>query len=183
MTHRMNVVIALLFCLSLSACSKEKKPDETPVEQSTSVDEETAPEATGTKKAEGDEREMLLALQRVHFAVDKDTLSDESRTALNEAATRLKKLPKVHLYVDGHADETGTTEYNLQLGGKRANAVRTYLERSGIEADRLHVVSFGEEQPLAEGSDSDSLAKNRRVDFRVMRGDIELVLEESPLQK
>lgn len=178
---RAAIVVLIAATATAAGCSKEEKPDPVPTEQvSASVVEEPAPEASGEEAAQGAARDALLALQRVHFAVDEFTLTPASQQALTEAAAKLKDREQVHLYVDGHADETGTTEYNLQLGEKRAKAVRDYLERSGISADRLHVVSFGEEQPLQEGGDTAALAANRRVDFRLMRGDVELVLEDSP---
>lgn len=178
---KVAVVVVLAASVSSVGCSAEKKADTPPTEQVVASQAEgSAPKPSGTEEADADARDALLALQRVHFGFDKAELSEDSRQALTEAAAKLKDRAKVHLYVDGHADEMGTTEYNLQLGEKRAKAVSDFLQRSGIAADRLHIVSFGEEQPLAEGSDRAALAANRRVDFRLMRGDIELVLEDSP---
>ncbi len=161
-----------------TACKKQQaKPDDTVTEGTIEPQEDK--EWKDKKVAEGDERATLLALQRVHFGVDKFDLTDESRTALTEASAGLKKLPKVHLHVDGHADSTGSTEYNLQLGEKRAKAVKDFLVRAGIEGERLHIISFGEEEPLKDDGTAEALAANRRVDFRLMRGDVEIVLEES----
>jgi len=135
----------------------------------------------GKEFATGDMRDLLLTLERVHFSMDGATLTEESKVALSEAAVKLQANPSVSLHVDGHTDNRGTDEYNMSLGDRRARVVVKYLTDSGVEAARLNVVSFGEEMPLEEGSGDVALAKNRRVDFRLMKGDIQLVLEEGTL--
>jgi peptidoglycan-associated lipoprotein len=125
-----------------------------------------------------DVREALLQLQRVHFAFDSDALLPSTQAALADAAARIGGYGDIALYIDGHTDERGTSEYNLALGEQRARSVRNYLARLGIAADRLHVVSFGEEQPLAMGHEAIDHAQNRRADFRLMRGSVRLVLDD-----
>ena len=120
-----------------------------------------APTPGEVKVATGDLRDLLLALKRVHFALDANTLTEGGRNALDEAAEKLKALPKVALYVDGHTDERGTTEYNMGLGERRAQTVVDYLTRLGIKGERLNTVTFGEELPLGSGSGELQLAKNR----------------------
>ena len=131
--------------------------------------------------ATGEMKEILLTLKRVHFSFDATTLAPPARDALDEASGRLSKLPDVSLCVDGHTDARGTTEYNLSLGERRAQTVVNYLTNLGIQSKRLNHVSFGEEVPLSRGATSIDYARNRRVDFRLIRGDIEFVLEDSPL--
>jgi peptidoglycan-associated lipoprotein len=142
---------------------------------------DNAPKPEDTQVATGDLKDLLLALRRVHFSFDAAILTDSGKKALDEAAEKLQALPKVELYVDGHTDDRGTTEYNMSLGERRAQTVVSYLKNLGIEPERLNIVSFGEESPLASGSSEVAQAKNRRVDFRIMRGDIEFVLEEGEL--
>lgn len=131
--------------------------------------------------ATGEMKEILLTLKRVHFSFDTSTLETPARDALDEASAKLTKLPEVSLYVDGHTDERGTTEYNLSLGEQRAQTVVSYLTDLGVETARLNHVSFGEEMPLSHGTGEVDHAQNRRVDFRLFKGDIEFVLEDSPL--
>ena len=140
-----------------------------------------APEVNHVETAEGHMKDLLLALRRVHFGFDNDTLSDGGKQALSEAAEKLELLPKVELYVDGHTDDRGTTEYNMSLSERRAQAVVAYLKRLGIDEARLNTVSFGEESPMAAGHTDIDYAKNRRVDFRIMRGDVQFMLEEGEL--
>ena len=74
--------------------------------------------------------------------------------------------------LEGHADERGSTEYNLALGSRRAESVRDFLSGFGISADRLMTTSFGEERPLVSSSDETSWAQNRRVEFSITGGEI-----------
>jgi len=135
----------------------------------------------GKEFATGDMRDLLLTLKRVHFSMDGATLTEESKVALSEAAVKLQANSSVSLHVDGHTDNRGTDEYNMSLGDRRARVVVKYLTESGVEESRLNVVSFGEENPIDDSNSDLALAKNRRVDFRLMKGDIQLVLEEGDL--
>lgn len=176
------LLLALSALLSLTACKKKNvKADTLPTEETATVVEDTSAQndAASTEVAEGDLRDAMLALQRVHFGFDSAELTPASREALTEAAQKLANHANVHLYVEGHADAAGETEYNMTLGEKRAKAVSAYLEKLGVVAERLHIVSYGEEVPLKQGATKDAMAANRRVDFKLMRGEIELVLEDS----
>lgn len=131
--------------------------------------------------ATGELRNVLLTLRRVHFALDSATLPASSRQALLEAATVLANRPDVALGIAGHADHRGASEYNLALGQRRASIVAEVLSGAGIAPDRLALTSFGEERPLADGADALSLARNRRVEFHLSRGEVQLVLDEGDL--
>lgn len=139
------------------------------------------PLVDGTEVATGNLRELLLTLHRVHFPFDSSTLSDTARAALADAAEQLNAHPDVELWVDGHTDDRGTTEYNMSLGDRRARVVVDYLGRYGVAAKRLGVISYGEERPLANGSSAAALARNRRVEFRLLRGSVQLVLADGDL--
>jgi peptidoglycan-associated lipoprotein len=69
----------------------------------------------------------------------------------------------VRVTLEGLADERGTREYNLALGDRRANAAKNYLQSRGIGAERMNVISWGKERPVATGSDETSWAQNRRA--------------------
>lgn len=178
--HKIFVVCVLAATIALVGCKKKNVQDQMPTEQNGAADLMEPDQNAGTEVAKGDVRDAMLALQRVHFGFDSAELSEDSRSALGEAAHKLSDKAAVHLYVEGHADSAGETEYNLTLGEKRAKAVAEYLENLGVAADRLHIVSYGEEVPLKQGTSKDAMAANRRVDFKLMRGEIELVLEDSP---
>ena len=99
---------------------------------------------------------------RVLFAVDQSTLSPEARQTLDGQAAWLRSNPGFTALVEGHADEQGTREYNLALGGRRANAVRDYLVLQGVDATRLRTISYGKERPIQVCSQEACYAQNRR---------------------
>ena len=101
----------------------------------------------------------------VRFEYDQAALSSEAEQRLRSKVPILRESAAVLLVLEGHADERGSIEYNLALGGRRAESVRDFLVGLGISADRLTTTSFGEERPLVSRSDADAWAQNRRVEF------------------
>jgi peptidoglycan-associated lipoprotein len=73
--------------------------------------------------------------------------------------------PQYNIRIEGHCDERGTIEYNLALGERRASAVRDYLVSLGVDAFRIRIVSYGEEDPADPGHDEAAWARNRRGVF------------------
>jgi len=103
--------------------------------------------------------------QGIHFAFDSAALSDQARQILDGQAGYLRTNPDVTVTVEGHCDERGTEAYNLKLGQQRAEAVKNFMVDRGVSADRLSIVSFGEDRPVASGQNEASWAKNRRAQF------------------
>jgi len=103
----------------------------------------------------------------IHFELDSAALSDEARSTLEKHALWLQGQRRASVTIEGHCDERGTVEYNLALGEQRARATRDYLVSLGVGQNRLRVVSFGKERPLATGADESSFAQNRRAHFAV----------------
>jgi peptidoglycan-associated lipoprotein len=100
---------------------------------------------------------------RVYFALDSYSLTNEARAVLDSQAQWLNANPAVNVTIEGHADERGTREYNLALGERRANAARLHLESRGISSARMQTISWGKERLEAFGSDEQSHARNRRA--------------------
>jgi peptidoglycan-associated lipoprotein len=100
-----------------------------------------------------------------YFDYDKSDLRADARTALNQTADFLRNYPQVKVTVEGHCDERGSTEYNLGLGDRRANAVKQYLVSLGISADRINTVSYGKEKPFCMESNETCWQQNRRGHF------------------
>lgn len=98
----------------------------------------------------------------VKFGYDQSSISGDANTELQKRMTCYKQAGSVS--VEGHADERGTTEYNLALGERRAQAVKTTLTNGGISGGVVKTVSYGEERPAASGHDEGSWAQNRRAD-------------------
>ena len=111
--------------------------------------------------------QMVSDLQTVHFGFDRAELSEEARAVLDSNYEWLREHPGVHVLIEGHCDERGTVEYNLNLGQRRADSVREYLISKDLDAATLHTISYGEERPLDEGHNESAWTKNRRVQFLV----------------
>jgi peptidoglycan-associated lipoprotein len=131
---------------------------------SSSDNKGTETATTGTAVTDTSASEATLS-NVVYFDFDQYALTAESRAVLLAHADKLKGA-SVAVRLEGHADERGSREYNMALGEKRANAVRDFLVTQGVNGSSLEVVSFGEEQPVATGSDEASWAQNRRVEVK-----------------
>jgi len=165
-------VVALL-CLALllsgAGCAKKIIPEPA----SPAAAPAPAPAAGAVTLAEQPEESAAEAAPAVDsyrpalvfFAYDSYLLSDQARTELQEQARLLLQRPLLRLTLAGHADERGSDSYNLALGEKRARAVERYLVTLGVDAQRLTVLSYGEEQPLDPGHDEGAWRKNRRTEL------------------
>ena len=101
----------------------------------------------------------------VYFDFDKYIVKPEYQGMIEAHARFLKADPKRHSVVEGNTDDRGSSEYNLALGQKRAEAVRRALDLLGVNDNQVEAVSFGKEKPVALGDDEASRAKNRRADI------------------
>jgi len=118
----------------------------------------------------------------VHFDYDESAITAEAEQILRRKIPILRSSPTVRLRLEGHADERGSTEYNLALGSRRAESIRDFLSGFGIAGDRLMTTSFGEERPLVNSADETSWAQNRRVEFSITGGEV-VVSEEDGSQQ
>jgi peptidoglycan-associated lipoprotein len=109
-------------------------------------------------------------LKDVFFAYDRSDLSTDARSILKANSDWLKANPAAQVQIEGHCDERGTVEYNLALGSKRAQASKDYLETLGIPANRLSMISYGEEIPVCRENSDSCWEKNRRARFIVTSG-------------
>lgn len=106
-----------------------------------------------------------LKNRTVYFDFDKDEVKAEYRDIVTANARYLAANPKAHVRLEGNTDERGSREYNIGLGERRAQAVKQALLLQGAAAAQLATVSYGEERPVATGSDEESWALNRRVEI------------------
>jgi len=101
----------------------------------------------------------------IYFDYDDFKIKTEYQKLIQVTYELMTLNPNYDLLIEGHSDERGTTEYNLALGQKRAGAVLKALEQLGISQSRIDAISFGEEKPIAIGSNSTAWGKNRRADL------------------
>jgi peptidoglycan-associated lipoprotein len=107
----------------------------------------------------------IPGFQTVYFDYDSSDIREDARPALRANADKLNAGGLGTVTVEGHCDERGSTEYNLALGERRANAIKRYLVDLGVPSSNLRTVSFGEERPSVQGHDESAWRYNRRADF------------------
>ncbi len=112
----------------------------------------------------------LLVSQRIYFDYDSDTIRDVSFPVLDEVAATIRRNADIErLRVEGHTDQAGTPEYNLDLSFRRARAVVEYLAAHGVARNRLEFQGFGQQHPVAELHSPDAASLNRRVEFTIVQ--------------
>jgi peptidoglycan-associated lipoprotein len=108
--------------------------------------------------------------EAVYFDYDRAEIRADSRAVLDRKARVMREAPTLRVRVEGHADDRGSTEYNLALGSRRAETVRAYLTGIGVAASRLEIVSYGEGRPAQQGATETSWSRNRRAEFAMVGG-------------
>lgn len=99
----------------------------------------------------------------VRFETDSSNLTPEARSILVAQAQWLRQYSNYPILIEGHADERGTREYNIALGARRAETVRTFLAANGVNAQRIRTLSYGKERPVAVCDDISCWSQNRRA--------------------
>jgi peptidoglycan-associated lipoprotein len=127
--------------------------------------EETMPK----EAAKPVENPFDLAGSRIQFAFDDYSLSSKSEDRLNRVAEWLKKNPDTKVQIQGYTCDIGTDEYNLALGEERAESAEKYLERMGVDSNRLSRISYGKERPMLPNSDEENRSLNRRDEFVMLK--------------
>lgn len=201
MKLRHAVVCALIPLTALGACKKRPRTTPTPGVDTTAVTGSgvSAEDSIRMANAERErlereraERERLdrerieretagareVLTEIIFFEYDSDEIGSEAQDILRLKAAVLSANPNVQLRIEGHADQRGSTEYNLALGQRRAEAVRAFMANYGIDPDRFTTVSYGKERQLVEGDDEEAWARNRRAEFAVIGGQVTVVPEE-----
>jgi outer membrane protein OmpA-like peptidoglycan-associated protein len=105
------------------------------------------------------------------FDVNKATLRDASKAELAKLAQILNKYPDTNILVEGHTDNTGSEEYNLELSRQRAQSVENYLAGLNVNPTRFTIMGYGESQPIATNETAEGRQQNRRVDLAIMAND------------
>jgi len=160
------VASSSLSLLLLVACS-HAQPAPVPVPSPAPVVAESAP---APEPAPPPEPVAVTAPPEIEtvslfFSYDDSDLSPATRTALQDFFQRLQTQPDQDVRIEGNCDERGTTEYNLALGQRRADAAKKYLQNLGMDPARITAVSNGKERPVAGGHEEAAWQQNRRDDL------------------
>lgn len=156
----------------------ETAATETPATETPAAAAETAPEApktaalepTGNFDAEAclGRFEILSSAGNINFRSASATLNVAGSAILTDLADIITRCPGMKVELGGHTDDIGSDAANLFLSEKRANAVRTWLIGKGIAADRLVARGYGESLPLVANDTAANMARNRRIEFKVL---------------
>lgn len=111
----------------------------------------------------------IAGFEFIYFDYDRYTVKPEYRDVLNKLAEWLKANPDYSLRIEGNCDERGTAEYNLALGEKRAKSAMDYIVKLGVAKDKINIISYGKERPVAQGGNEEAWAKNRNAHFVVYK--------------
>jgi peptidoglycan-associated lipoprotein len=181
------VLAILVLGLMLAGCPPGKVVSPTPVsQQPTFIPRETTQMPAEVKPVEKTITEQRLAeietteekpmyieekglFEDIHFDFDKYDIRSDAKPILQRIASSLLKNTSAKILIEGHCDERGTNEYNLALGDRRAKATRDYFIALGIAANRIEMLSYGEEKPLCTEGTEECWAKNRRAHFVILK--------------
>lgn len=108
-------------------------------------------------------------VQDAYFDLDRSDIRADARDALSKTAVYLRNYPNVKVAIEGDCDERGSTEYNLGLGQRRADAAKQFLVALGISADRMQTVSYGKEKPVCNEHNEQCWQRNRRAHFEMAK--------------
>lgn len=115
-----------------------------------------------------DDQVFAQAAQDIYFDFDKADLRPQSQQILAHLAEVIKAHPNWKVQIEGNCDERGSTEYNLALGERRADAARQALVQGGVSADALKTISYGKEKPVCTESNEDCWQRNRHDHFTLL---------------
>jgi peptidoglycan-associated lipoprotein len=191
MTLRQAVALVLV-AAAVTACKRKEPPAEGPTPAASNGADAAARAradsiaAAERARREAEERAQAAAVARVrealsnvvYFDYDSNELTPDAQARLRTKAAILRANPGLQIRVDGHADERGSTEYNLALSQRRAETVRDFLAGYGIATSRISTIPYGEERPAVQGTGESVWAQNRRAEFSVTGGDITVVPPE-----
>lgn len=114
--------------------------------------------------APGSQQDFVVNVgDRVFFESDQTDLSPQAMATLDKQSQWLQQYARYSFTIEGHADERGTREYNIALGARRAQSVRSYLASRGIDPSRMRTISYGKERPVAVCNDISCWSQNRRA--------------------
>ena len=154
MRHQMRILqglklaAVLAVALSMGACANKN----------------VGSDAMASAATPGSQQDFVVNVgDRVFFESDQTELSPQAIATLEKQAQWLQTYNRYAFTIEGHADERGTREYNIALGARRAQAVRSFLASRGIDASRMRTISYGKERPVAVCNDISCWSQNRRA--------------------
>ena len=144
----LKLAAVLAVALSMGACANKN----------------SATDAMANAATPGSQQDFVVNVgDRVFFESDQTDLTPQATATLDKQAQWLQTYNRYSFTIEGHADERGTREYNIALGARRAQAVRSFLASRGIDPSRMRTISYGKERPVAVCNDISCWSQNRRA--------------------
>jgi peptidoglycan-associated lipoprotein len=170
--------VLVLGLVSLAACATKPKYAATTPQKETPP--AAAPEAAPAPVAQaptgpvpGSEQDFIVNVgDRAYFDLNQYTVRTDAQSMLAAQAQWLQRYPAVHIRIEGNCDERGTQEYNMALGARRADSVRSFLVAHGVDASRINTISYGKERPLDLGHDETAWSKDRNAHTALTSGTV-----------
>jgi outer membrane protein OmpA-like peptidoglycan-associated protein len=131
-------------------------------------DDDGCPDADKAFKSIVVKDDRIELKEKVFFAFNKSKIMAQSFPMLREVATVLKNKQSIKVRIEGHTDNKGNAKYNKKLSEQRAKAVRDFLIKEGIAADRMIAVGYGPDNPIADNKTEEGRDQNRRVEFFII---------------
>jgi peptidoglycan-associated lipoprotein len=148
----LKLAAVLVVGLSMAACASKN-----PLGGSTDG-------AMASAASPGSQQDFVVNVgDRVFFESDQTDLTPQAMATLDKQVQWLQQYNRYSFTIEGHADERGTREYNIALGARRAQSVRSYLASRGIDPSRMRTISYGKERPVAVCNDISCWSQNRRA--------------------
>ena len=159
--------MSILLISMLAACASEKPAEvaPAPVAKAPAPVAETTQTTTPVATDALDDANSILAKREAFFDFDQSAVKEEFKPMVQAHGQYLAEHANRKVTVEGNTDERGSSEYNLALGNRRANAVKKMLVVSGAKADQISTTSFGEEKPRASAHNEAAWSQNRRADI------------------
>jgi peptidoglycan-associated lipoprotein len=178
----LGVLVGLMIAMMLVtvSCQKQQTQSTSPDTPDVEVTETMAQEETAGQEvidqeaieAENVRREQerlrsIFISENIYFEFDDASLTPMAQEVLRSKAVWMQNSAETGAIIEGHCDERGTAEYNLALGDRRAQGVKSFLVDLGIASNRLTTISYGEEMPVDPRADEEAWSKNRRAQFTI----------------
>jgi len=171
---QIRIAASLLVLSLLAACASETKKDEAAPSATPAASSPAAPGAAPsarstqpgavTGNALNDPKSMLFK-RSVYYEYDQSAVKTDYRSLVEAHARYLRDNPGATITIEGNCDERGSREYNLALGQRRADGVKSMMTVLGVPDRQVETVSFGEEKPKSQGHDEGAWSQNRRSDI------------------
>lgn len=110
-----------------------------------------------------------FVLEGLKFAYNSNNLTPDSQLKLKEVVGVLKNHKEIKIEIQGHTDNVGSDSFNRNLSQKRANSIKSFLIKNGIQNWRLKAVGYGERNPIASNDTEEGRSKNRRIEFKIIK--------------